>query len=217
MSEGRSIQFHPIFDFSEFLKKGIITDCEIRDQENFVIKAHKVILANSSLYFQNIFTANMEEQTSGIVEIDFNPNNLLETVINYMYVPIIEITETNWIDLYAIASKYQIKTLEQLIIEKCESFLSISNIYTLIDNFFDNPQNEYRSVAEALIPFIISNFDKISLDDLLPKLTVSLFSLILKGLSKSIEEKIKLKNKFLGDYNPDEVEKKLLDDAINFK
>jgi hypothetical protein len=54
------------------------------DPEFTAIRAHRLVLANSSRFFPNIFSAGMQEAESGIVDVVYPPEPFVK-VLRWMY------------------------------------------------------------------------------------------------------------------------------------
>ncbi|EAX92653.1 BTB/POZ domain containing protein [Trichomonas vaginalis G3] len=117
------------FDFSEFFDKSLVTDCLIKFEgsSSAEIRAHKLILANSSNFFFNMFTGQMDEERTGTVNLVYNPDNLLQEAIRWMY---------NGKKFY-----------EDYDIEKLLKLYAVSAFYTI-----ENLQNDLKTVISQKIP-----------------------------------------------------------------
>ncbi|QDJ95122.1 BTB kelch-domain protein [Hypsugopox virus] len=159
--------------------KNLGTFCDIiLVSDNVKIKAHKLILSSSSDYFKamlggNFKEANMQEIT--IYGIDYNT---LQTLIEYMYTGILNITESN-VELLLMKADYlQIKTAVTL----CENFLLKKiTIYNCIKMY--NYAKEYNryDLSNSILDFIIGNIMDIVNNPMFKQLSYSTVYDILKS------------------------------------
>ncbi|KAF7636799.1 BTB domain-containing protein [Meloidogyne graminicola] len=104
-------------------KQGILTDCFIKCG-NEQINTHRCVLAHNSVVFQKMFEqAEMIEAKNGEVNIIDSSPECVRTMIEYFYSGEInkEILEKLAYELYAIAHKYEIKSLMDI----CEHMMSM--------------------------------------------------------------------------------------------
>ena len=224
MEQFQDISIFPRFDFKSFYKNQEFTDCEViiedEDSSVSIVKAHIIVLANSSQFFFNVFTGEMDESKTHQVHVKFNPMNLLPKVIEWMYDGNLffesdEQEKEQKIPLLAIANFYTIDALSRYLFESIEKTNSPSEILKYIDQCFQfSLVNELR----ALEPIIAINFEMISIDMLSDALDVPTFINVCKLIGfKSNEERIKTISSFIKDYDftghEDEMENlsKLLD------
>lgn len=121
----------PLFDFSDYLKTGFLSDVTLyfyteanapsNPQENVdYIKAHSIVLANSSVYFRSCFSdEKTAEATSRKAYLEATPmqeRRLMLRVIRYLYNGKIEFEFCEIPSLLYISNYYGIKVLEQEII-----------------------------------------------------------------------------------------------------
>lgn len=127
------------FDYHEFLDQNLITDCVlvIDGQE---IHAHRVILANSSSYFNNIFTSGMTEDITKKVEIIKNPENVFSLVLRWMYTGNLQFPKEKIHAIIEVAKIYGVNALLDLL----ENYLS---------KLFEAP-------LESITDFINATYDK---------------------------------------------------------
>lgn len=207
------LYFRDIFNYEEFLKSGDLSDCELHihkskeDQSYSVIRAHKFILSNSSLFFHNIFTAGMKETQTGIAEIYQNPYDLIPRVINWMYTGRIDIKLKELMSLINITHMFGISKLESQMQEKLEESINESTILEFVKECYDN---ELPKELQILIPHLASLFDKISISDLSETLDVFTFAKVIKLIELPVEDKVLKITDFLQDWKPSDEEKNAL-------
>lgn len=100
-------------NFSEFRKKGCFIDCTL-SFEDHEISVHKIILAKYSKFFKNEFINNMKNPY--IFKVSYDPQGMLEKVIDFLYENTIDVDQNNVIALLAISRYYQIGHLEEMMV-----------------------------------------------------------------------------------------------------
>lgn len=211
------INYKDTFNYEKFFTSGNLSDCELHihqskeEQSYTVIKAHKVILANSSLFFLNVFTAGMEETQTGIAEIYQNPYNLIPRVIDWMYTGKIDFTIKELMPLFNIAHVFEISQLESQMNQILEQKINKSTILNLVKECYDN---ELPQELQTLIPHLASLFNDLQISDLSELLDVCTFAKVIKLTKLSTEDKVLKINEFLQDWKPSEEEKDALLDAF---
>lgn len=213
-TEQRIIAFDPIFDYMEFLNDGIVCDCRIIFPDNTEMKCHKMILSNSSKFFFNAFTGDMAEQATGVVNVNFNPGNLLQKVIKWMYNGRIELDETSkkeLMQLYAIVHFYGIETLKADVEKKIDSVVNNNNILDYVDICYEE---DLQEPLNALAPKIGKNIEKFDVKVLSDKLDVRVYSLAMRESGLSDDMRLIKMKEFVGTYELGEDEKQMLRDSL---
>ena len=192
MEYSQEVFFAPRFDFAEFLNTGFLTDCSIflgpEGTDAVEIKAHVLVLANSSQYFHDMFTGEMKESNTHKVYVTHNPQNLLPRVIRYMYTGKIRFEFSETMSLYSIARFYKIQSLEEDIQAEIQNICTAENIFALVDQCFDE---ELISELKFLEPFIAKFFFALDMKVITDKLDVQTFAHSLKHiLNKFTPEKL---------------------------
>ena len=94
--------------------------CDVTIQvEDEQFKAHKIILAGSSPYFQAMFAGGLEESKQSTVVIHDIPPTIMAVLLDYCYTSSIEITPENAQELLPAAGILQL----QWVREKCSEFI----------------------------------------------------------------------------------------------
>jgi hypothetical protein len=104
----------PLFDYLRFYDAGLFTDCEIHvfdhDPSDYrTVRAHRVVLANSSEVFENLFTSGMKESEAGVIDAPNVPFPEFQQVIRFLYsgtASLAEEVETFSSDLTRCPSRY---------------------------------------------------------------------------------------------------------------
>ncbi|CAG5108164.1 Oidioi.mRNA.OKI2018_I69.chr1.g3664.t1.cds [Oikopleura dioica] len=105
--------------FSDFRKDGILTDVVIIVPGHPEIKAHKMVLAAASPFFQAMFKSGLRESSSDRVEMPEIDYEAAQILVDFAYCGNYKITEGNVRNLLAAADCYQFEEIKK----KCESFL----------------------------------------------------------------------------------------------
>ena len=209
-----TISYDPIFNYSEFLKSGVTSDCQIVFPDGKEMKCHKIVLSNSSKFFFNAFTGDMSEQMTGVVNISYNPGNLLASVIQWMYDGKISksIYENNLMELYAIVHFYGVDVLKDKVEEKIKSTVNINNISDYINKCYDDDLQESLNV---LAPIIGEHINEYNVDKLSDALDVRVYSLVLKSSKLNDSEKLQHMKNFIKSYEMNSEEKQMLRDSLS--
>lgn len=107
-------------------KEGKLCDIVIKVQ-GVQLKAHRIVLAGSSPYFQAMFTGDLEESRMPVVTIRDIPPHTMELLIDYCYTSTIEITEDNVQDLLPAAGILQLHWVREVCCDFMKHQLDSSN------------------------------------------------------------------------------------------
>ncbi|XP_043478342.1 zinc finger and BTB domain-containing protein 7C-like isoform X2 [Leptopilina heterotoma] len=94
--------------FEELYKNGILTDTTLACQ-NGILKAHKLVLAACSPYFERVFKEHYGDQP--ILILKGVPMEEMECLLHFMYRGSIDVTEENLPSLISIATELEIRGL----------------------------------------------------------------------------------------------------------
>ena len=213
MTDSITISYDPIFNYSEFLESGVTWDCKIVFPDGNEMKCHKIVLSNSSKFFFNAFTGDMSEQVTGVVNISYNPGNLLADVIKWMYDGKISknIYENKLMELYAIVHFYGVDVLKEKVEEKIKESVNINNIFDYINKCYDDDLQESLNI---LAPIIGEHINEYNVDKLSDALDVRVYSLVLKSSKLSDSEKLNHMKNFIKSYEMNSEEKQMLRDSL---
>ena len=110
-----------------FYNDAVCTDIELRSNDGYTEKCHKLILCASSPYFHAMFTSGLSECRSKSVLLKDMDGSTLKLLLQFMYTSKIEITTENVQNIVIASSLLQLHRLQK----ECEEFI----IYHLdIDN-----------------------------------------------------------------------------------
>ena len=207
------------FKFGDFFESGILSDCEIHvhksadDPEYEIIRAHRLVLANSSDFFHNSFTSGMIESETGVVDVYTNPDGLFPVVVKWMYDGKLAFDMSQIMSLWNIAHTYGIRKLDTELKNILEKNLSADTILGYVQQCFDC---ELSDELKNLEPYLVQYLTTIPITDLSNALDVTTFAHVLQQSSLSNEQKVPLIREFLGDWDPSDEEKDALFGALRF-
>lgn len=199
-----------VFDYLHFLREEKITDCvlEIVTSQGVIEKkAHRMILANSSEFFFNAFTAEgMIEEQKHTVRLEQNPKDLLTVAIDFIYGKQIEFQEKDLMPMYQIAAFYGITNLQNQIKRKMDEYITSSKkLMKFVNQCYDE---ELPSSLSALVPLIASFYKSFDMRDLSNALDCQTFVKILESEcleSINLLDKSKDITSFVGENPNDDV------------
>ena len=213
MDYTKEIFLAPNFNYKEFYDSGFLTDCSIflgkKEDNPKELRAHILVLANSSGYFFDMFTGQMSEAETHQVYITHNPKGLLPKVIEFMYTGSIKWLKEQTMALYSIARFYKISELEKGIQNELNNNVNANNLMDYVDQCYDL---ELKPELRALESFIIKFYSEIPLDTLSEHLDVETFSHVLEAPEIKVKydskKLIQLITDFLQGYEFDSEEEK---------
>jgi hypothetical protein len=203
MAEFRQVLvLNPLFNFSYFFEKGLLTDCEIHvfeiegSQDYQVIRAHRAILSNSSEFFENMFTSGMIEAKTGILEIRGIYQHLVQ-VVRYLYSGDLQFVNGSVMQLLSLATHYGIHSLRSLL----SAYIQQSSPEVLLGFIAQCFNYELADELRFLEDFVARHYSNISMHNLSTALDVVTFVHVLaKVEGRSLSEKFSDLIQFLGDW-----------------
>jgi hypothetical protein len=146
-------------DLKAMLNNPTSSDIQLAvEKEGPVINAHKIILSTRSEWFKAMLANNMCEANMRTITVKDIAFDTLSLLIEYLYTDSVTIDESNVVDLFIAADKFQVKRLQAI----CENFL-IKNIDE--DNIIQVFELADRVNATQLRTFcvnwILSNFGEV--------------------------------------------------------
>lgn len=203
------LYYNPIFDYLKYYKEEKFTDCQVvfTNTNKPPIKAHAIVLANSSRQFRQV----MQSIGTTSFEIYENPMDLFPKVLEFLYCGKLEYTNDQVVALLHIAKRYNIPSLRDRMISHLTNNVNHDNIYKFADMCYQYELEEVLS--EDLVPLFVANFDRLSIQNLTITLDVITFCRILEKLKDSSptqynpDQLIRLLDEFVGDFECDEEEK----------
>lgn len=187
-------------NYQEFLDSKLITDCKIIvDDKEY--DAHRVILANASIFFYNMFTSDMDEAKTCRVSFK-DENNVFQYILNWIYngkisfpgdkiFPIIELSNFLGVDTlntklrdYLLEKTTQ-ATIPQFLCESTEKYPAVSIILT------KKLSTILKDISRDEIEKFIENISK--------DITCEMWGDTLENYDGSNDEKLRLTEYFLGD------------------
>lgn len=188
---------------TEYLDSAFLCDCEIQlyadlsdDRPSDVIRAHRVVLANSSDFFYNSFTSGMQESTTGIVKVCGNSPSSSRSVIRWMYGGTLDYDRSDALNLAQVCHDWSIPALEPFFFEQVQAMVSLDNIIDLLAKCFDE---KLPDVLPLLVPFMARFIHEIDIGRLSDACDVATFAAALGHSNLHNKEKVALINRFLAD------------------
>ncbi|XP_051153562.1 zinc finger and BTB domain-containing protein 24-like isoform X1 [Leptopilina boulardi] len=136
--------------FEELYKNGILTDTTLACQDG-ILKAHKLVLAACSPYFERVFKEHYGDQP--ILILKGVPMEEMECLLHFMYRGSIDVTEENLPSLISIATELEIRGLS------ADHQSEISNAY------FNMKQDNSKSQKLNYTHDTIANSNNLRSDD----------------------------------------------------
>jgi hypothetical protein len=199
-----------IFDYDWSLNPEVLTDCTLILSDTERIRAHRGILASSSQFFSDAFTAGLRETHTGEVVIQSNPGNIFRKAVHFMYTGRIEIEVHDAVPLFEVSVIYGIPALKSAVESIVDKNITSAILIEMVRDCYE------MNCAESLswlTPYIVKFFNDYSIQDLTQELDIIVFSDVLKALTMGFNEKKRLVEEFLGDTVPTEEQKRALDAA----
>lgn len=199
----KNLTFHPLFDYSSFVDREFLSDCEIRfsDGSDSPIKCHTIVIANSSKFFYNAFTSDATEETkTGIVYVDNNIMGLFRKIINWMYDGLIDFTEQELMPLLFLADFYIIDGLKNILLKHIG--INATNPFKLMQYADQCFQFQLPKQLKLLEPYFADLYKSgaLSIPNISRSLDVISFINVLNMRKDlSIETKIRDMTEFLND------------------
>lgn len=149
-----SNQLHSLFETGEFADV-IITD----EQGDFVIQAHRNILAARSDYFRGMFLYNFRENVERRVVIYMTHMKVMKEIIRYFYSGVIRHMKISvMFELYTASHIYLLDDLKELLSTELRKCLNIENA---VGMFIVAHLALDRSLKVISLEFIINNINNI--------------------------------------------------------
>ena len=146
---------------SELRKLGLFCDVTLIAEES-ELRAHRVVLAASSPYFNAMFTNNMLESVMDAVKLQGVRFAALECLVNCLYGQELRLTNSNVNDVLSVSSLLQVDTVT----EACENFLvrklhpsNCITVRSIADKF------SCSKLLQAAESFIEKNFVDVSVSE----------------------------------------------------
>jgi hypothetical protein len=212
MAYRRSLLVGPLFDFLRFYDEGLFTDCEIHVFEPgsttpTVIRAHRSVLANSSEFFDNIFTSDMQEAKTGIVSVPDVRYDLVLRVVRYLYSGRLDFSEDIVMPLFSIARDFGIQSL----LTSLEAYINERPPHGILDLLAQCWNHDLVDELRILVPVVAKAYTNISLQNLSSALDVVTFLEVLALLrGRTLKEQFADLEVFLGDWTCSADEKRAI-------
>ena len=139
---------------------GLYTDICIKTEKKS-FRAHRLVLSCYSLYFRTRFEAEIEDKYGGIMEIESEYVNeiSLESIINFIYIGKLCISQENVCELFAASNYLQVDQAKQFCLDFLTNSISIETWFQVFKMayFYKNDH-----LSSKVFRFIEDNFAKIS-------------------------------------------------------
>lgn len=153
-------------NFATCLRKANKFLLETEELSDFTIKTskkdfnvHKNILAANSKVFMGMFSHKMEENIKNKMTITDFSTEVVQEFLNFVYIAEVPVEVTNLLDLFAIASKYNVEQLREFCEEKItlnmteenvSGILTVANLYNsnkLKEKSFEYIENMFSGMT----------------------------------------------------------------------
>ncbi|KAL7293115.1 hypothetical protein TKK_0013268 [Trichogramma kaykai] len=125
---------------------------------NTIIRAHKSVLAASSAYFNAMFTCGLVEEQQELVEIHTVSENILSSLVDFIYTGNVDITQDNVQELFAAADMLELDEVVSSCISYLQEQLHFSNALGIYR--FAEVHNR-MDLLETALRFIEINFPQV--------------------------------------------------------
>lgn len=98
------------------------------------IKAHKIVLKANSGYFLGLFNSGMQESQTGKIEIHDFDADIIEKLVNFMYMGILVINSENVYSLFQAADMYDVERARVFCCDFLTNSLSQENCFELYES-----------------------------------------------------------------------------------
>ena len=143
---------------NELREKNVLCDTTIRAQgQDF--PAHRCVLSAASPYFRAMFTSQLKEKESNLVELQDTKSATISDVLRYIYIGETSIDSSNAEDLVMVADYLIIPSLKTKAAVFLEGTLNASNCLAL--ESFASRYN-CKSLKEAAVVYKVSSFADVS-------------------------------------------------------
>jgi hypothetical protein len=195
-----------IAPFSKFLNSSVLSDCELRifaaggPPEPTIFRGHRLVLANSSRFFDNLFRTDCLEYRTGVVELRNTPVDPMLHILSWMYSGSLDCPFDDFISHFRLSRHLGIRLLEKELTAALASIASPSTILKLCNQCYDCGLGQERDLLQTLQPYILTFLDAIPMADLTKALDVATFAGVLERSALPNDRRIELIVAFLGDY-----------------
>lgn len=127
MDESRMYQQTLLQDgLYDLLENDKLVDCvlKIKDKE---FPCHRLVLCACSSYFRSIFLSDLEESKKREIVLEDVEPGVMGLILKYLYTSIINVTEQNVQDIFAVANMFQIPSIFTVCVSFLQKRLSLSN------------------------------------------------------------------------------------------
>lgn len=110
----------------DLLENDKLVDCvlKIKDKE---FPCHRLVLCACSSYFRSIFLSDLDESKKREIVLEDVEPGVMGLILKYLYTSIINVTEQNVQDIFAVANMFQIPSIFTVCVSFLQKRLSLSN------------------------------------------------------------------------------------------
>lgn len=152
--------------------------CESNGNEENIIKAHRVVLSASSLYFEAMFGNDFNENKNKIVKFHSISYNILKSLIAFIYTGKIEINQVNVQELLAAADMLQLHE----VVNGCAKYLCRelhpSNALGIL-RFAE--AHSCKELSQSANDFINLHFPEVALQEEILEISSQMFSRLISS------------------------------------
>lgn len=191
----------PIYDYQKYLQNSQICDCMIKmEGSDETISAHRVVLANASVFFFNAFTSGMQEDTDRIVTIPSQYAMLFPKVLEFLYTGIINVEMNELIPLIDHAHYFGIQSLMSALEEMMNTSMTKDKLVKFIEDCYAYSLQE---PLNKLIPYMQRFFNELTIAEFSEMLDTITFCKVIGDLQMTVDQKVECLNAFLNGSKPE--------------
>ena len=166
--------------FQSYRENGYLIDCIIKccDKE---FPAHRLVLARYSDFFRQLFLSTTSQDVYQFTP-DFNPQNCLISVVDFLYTGRIKIDASNVVAILATADHYKISVLKDIAhFRYCELLETLPSVNTALTFARHCADYGYSEQHNEVVPVIAQNFNSFTHDQLFESLNAAYLSEVLRS------------------------------------
>ena len=150
----------------------------------------------------------MQEESTGIVIMKKNPDNMLQKVIRWMYDGEIRFDWEDVVALLEISQYYSIPQLNSDVMKFLDTNINEKNVLVLVRKCYELELDDI--LDDILNDYLALFFRKIPIQELSDELDVFEFAKVVKKVNLGLEEEVRCIMNFIGDYETNDQEKNIL-------
>ena len=135
-------------------KDGYFNDVTIK-VESEEIDASRMVLASCSFYFDRIFKTEMKEKAQSVIELEGISEKAVQTLIEFSYTGVIEISNRNVLDILTTADYLQMNEPKRFCFEFLQSVITSDSCFAILTVATFHQHNQLK---EDVLHFMKENF-----------------------------------------------------------